>query len=167
MICNRIFLVGFMGAGKTLIGRELASRLGWRFMDLDEEIESAEKMAVRDIFANCGEPHFRELERKYLKGLSAESDAVVALGGGAYVDTQNRSLADSAGVTVWLKVSFDNVVHRVTMDGTRPLLSNLEQAKRLFEDRTPLYNLARIHVATDEREPRAIVDEILEQVKSL
>jgi shikimate kinase len=167
MTCNRIFLVGFMGAGKTLIGRELASRLGWRFLDLDEEIESAEKMVVRDIFAHRGEPHFRELERKYLKGLSAESDAVVALGGGAYIDPQNRSLADSVGVTVWLKVSFDNVVHRVTMDGTRPLLASLEQAKRLFEDRIPLYNLARIHVATDDREPRAIVDEILEQVKSL
>jgi shikimate kinase len=167
MICERIFLVGFMGAGKTYVGRELASRLGWRFIDVDAEIESAEKMAVRDIFAHFGEPRFRELEREQLKRLAAETAAVIALGGGAYADSQSRSLTDSVGVTGWLKVSFDNVVHRVTMDGTRPLLSNLEQAKRLYTERIPLYNLARIHVDTNDREPPAIVDEILERMESL
>jgi len=164
---ERIFLVGFMGSGKSRVGRELAVRLGWRFIDMDAEIERAEKMPIRDIFARLGEPHFRHLERECLKRLSGESHAVIALGGGAYVDPDNRSVADSGGITVWLKVSFDNVVHRVTMDGTRPLFANLEKAKRLYEDRGPVYSLARVHVSTDHREPAAIVDEILERIEHL
>src|SRR5262249_46562444 len=101
------------------------------------------------------------------KRLSAESKVVIALGGGAYIDPDNRLVADSAGISVWLKVSFDNVVHRVTIDGTRPLFTNPEQAKRLYEDRIPLYNLARIHIPTDDHEPAAIVDEILQRMEGL
>jgi len=167
MLYERIFLVGFMGAGKTRVGSELAARLGWRFIDMDAEIERTEKMEVRDIFARLGEPRFRHLERERFKLLSSESQAVIALGGGAYVDPDNRSVADSTGITVWLKVSFDNIVHRVTMDGTRPLFANPEQARHLYEDRMPLYSLARVHVSTDHRKPDAIVDEILERIEQL
>src|SRR5262245_60897914 len=117
MTAARIFLVGFMGAGKSHVGRELAGRLGWRFIDMDEEIEGTERLSIREIFAQFGEPHFRRLEREHLKRLSTEDHAVIALGGGAYIDAENRATAESSGVTVWLKVSFDNVVHRVTMDG--------------------------------------------------
>src|SRR5262249_18513293 len=132
MLAARVFLVGFMGAGKTLVGRELAQRLGWRFIDLDEGIEGAESLQIRALFSRHGEPHFRNLERTYLQRLSGDSQIVVALGGGAYVDPANRELADSTGIAVWLKVSFDNVVHRVTIDGSRPLFSNPEQAKCLY-----------------------------------
>ena len=164
MLLSRIFLVGFMGAGKSRVGNQLASRLGWRFIDLDAEIEQTEGLPVREIFAKFGEPRFRGIEREHLQRLCTETQVVIALGGGAYIDEQNRNLADSAGLTVWLKVSFDNVVHRVTMDGTRPLFADPDQARRLFEDRAPVYSMARIHVATDGREPAAIVDEILNQM---
>jgi shikimate kinase len=167
MAAERIFLVGFMGAGKTHVGRDLAGRLGWSFIDLDAEIERGEEMAIRDMFRQFGELHFRRLEHDYLKRLSVQAKVVIALGGGAYIDPDNRLLADSAGITIWLKVSFDNVVHRVTIDGTRPLFSNAEQAKRLYEDRIPLYSLARIHIQTDDREPAAIVDEILQHMEGL
>src|SRR5438045_1724597 len=152
---SRIFLVGFMGAGKTRVGVELAERLAWRFIDLDMEIERAEKLPIREIFGDFGEPHFRNLERAHLRRISMESCAVIALGGGAYIDPENRSVAESSGLSVWLKVSFDNVVHRVTMDGTRPLFANPAQARRLYDDRIPIYSMARVHIATDEREPAA------------
>src|SRR5262245_35541185 len=126
MPTERIYLVGFMGAGKSRVGRELAERLGWIFIDMDAEIERAERMPIRDIFARFGEPHFRSLERDLLRRLSKRSRAVIALGGGAYIDPENRLLAESTGLTVWLKVSFDNVVHRVTMDGTRPMFASPE-----------------------------------------
>jgi shikimate kinase len=161
---TRIFLVGFMGAGKSRIGRELASHLGWTFIDLDEQIERSEKMAIREIFSRFGEAHFRSLEHESVKRLSAQTRVVIALGGGAYINPKNRSLAESTGLTVWLKVSFDNVVHRVTMDGTRPLFASPDQARQLYEDRMPIYSMARVHVSTDGREPASIVDEILKRM---
>ena len=157
---ERIYLVGFMGAGKTRVGRELAFRLGWTFVDLDAEIEAAEKMPVRQIFSRHGEPHFRRLEREHLSRLSSLAHAVIALGGGAYVDRENRVLVDSTGVAVWLKVSFDNVARRVTMDGSRPLFADRAQAERLYQKRLPFYSLAGIHVVTDNREPAVIVEQI-------
>ena len=156
-----------MGAGKSRVGRELAARLRWSFIDMDSEIERIEKMTIREIFARSGEPHFRALERSHLKRLSTRPRSVIALGGGAYINKENRLLADATGITVWLKVSFDNVVHRVTMNGTRPMLTSAEQAKKLYEDRLPVYSLARIHVLTDGREPAAIAGEILEQLEKL
>src|SRR5262245_58601581 len=164
---DRVYLVGFMGAGKTRVGRELASRLGWFFVDMDQEIENAEGISVRQIFEQRGEPHFRQLEREHLKRLSSRTRVVVALGGGAYIDLENRLLADSTGTTVWLKVSFDNVVHRVTIDGTRPLFASSDQAKRLYEDRIPVYALAQVHVLTDGREPGDVADEIVERTTKL
>jgi len=167
MTFERIYLVGFMGAGKTSVGRVLAPQLGWCFVDMDEEIEKAEKMAVREIFARLGELHFRQLESDHLKRISAKPNAVVALGGGAYVDPENRRLADSGGVTVWLKVSFDNVVHRVTMDGTRPLFGTPDRAKHLYEDRLAAYSRARIHVSTDDRKPGEVANDIVERFRRL
>jgi shikimate kinase len=164
---QRIYLVGFMGAGKSRIGADLAERLGWSFIDMDSVIERIEKMAIRDIFAQFGEAHFRSLERRHMKELSTTFQSVIALGGGAYVDPENRRVADETGITVWLKVSFDNVVHRVTMDGTRPMFASAEQVRKLLEDRLPAYSLARIHVLTDGREPAAIVGEILERLEKV
>src|SRR5438093_89673 len=116
---SRVYLIGFMGAGKTSVGRLLAKKLGWKFIDLDKEIEQKEKRPIAEIFREQGEPHFRILENKYLKQISTAKRAVIALGGGAYVDAQNRQVADSSGLTIWLKVSFAKVADRVKMDGTR------------------------------------------------
>src|SRR5262249_57270029 len=99
-----------MGAGKTTVGRRLAKKLGWKFVDLDGEIERREGRAVADIFKEYGEPHFRDLERLCLRDLSASSNTVIALGGGAFIDSQSRDLVEKSGLTVWLKLSFAKAV---------------------------------------------------------
>src|SRR4051812_10890047 len=110
---SRVYLIGFMGAGKTTIGRQLARKLGWKFIDLDKEIEQEEKRQIAEIFQESGEPQFRVIEKRYLKQLSYSTNAIIALGGGTYIDPQNRALTDLTGLTVWLKVSFATVADRV------------------------------------------------------
>src|SRR5262245_11334435 len=109
---SRVYLIGFMGAGKTTIGRRLARKLGWKFIDLDREIEQRDGRKIADIFRESGEPHFRDLEHAQLKKISCADRAVIALGGGAYIETPNRTLANETGLTVWLKVSFNKVAER-------------------------------------------------------
>lgn len=164
---QRIYLVGFMGAGKSTVGRELSLKLRCPFLDLDTEIEGAEGLPVREIFARFGEPHFRDLEREHLKRISKAPQAVVALGGGAYVDPENRKVIDSTGVAVWLDASLSNIRGRVRADGTRPLLSDPDRAERLYSERLPAYRLAPIRVLTDNRLPNEIAEEILQRVTSL
>ena len=162
---SRVYLIGFMGAGKTTIGRQLAARLGWKFIDLDREIEQREHRLVADIFRESGEPHFRSLEEQCLKELSTSNRAVIALGGGAYLNPNNRAVADDTGLTVWLKVSFAKVADRVKMDGTRPKFENREEADRLYQSREPYYALARVHVSADEGTPDSVADEIIGVIK--
>lgn len=162
---SRVYLIGFMGAGKTTIGRQLAKKLRWKFIDLDREIEQGEHRQVADIFRESGEPHFRSIEQRYLKEVSSIDRAVIALGGGAYIDPQNRNLADSTGLTVWLKVSFAKVADRVKMDGTRPKFDNRDEAERLYQNREPHYALAKVHVSTDEGTPETVAGEIIGVIK--
>jgi shikimate kinase len=163
---SRIYLVGFMGAGKTTVGRRLARKLRWNFIDLDEEIERREGRPIAAIFREYGEPHFRNLERLCLKEVSTYSKAVIALGGGAFVDERNRELADATGLTIWLKVSFDNLAARVKIDGTRPKFLDRDQAERLFQAREPFYALAKIHVITDEGTPETAVNQIIGVIRT-
>jgi shikimate kinase len=164
---RRIYLIGFMGAGKSTIGRLLAKRLGWAFVDLDKEIERAERRSIRDIFRQDGEPHFRQLEHQHLRDLTTRQHLVIALGGGAFVDPANRELTSTTGLTVWLKVSFATVASRVRMDGTRPKFATREQAERLYQIREPVYSLARIHTDADNRPPADVADELLGVIRKL
>src|SRR5215510_2862563 len=109
-----------MGAGKTTVGRRVAKKLGWKFIDLDEEIERREGRPIAEIFRHDGEPHFRDIERLCLLDLSTSRKAVIALGGGTFISPENREVAEKTGLTVWLKVSFDRVADRVKIDGSRP-----------------------------------------------
>lgn len=154
-----------MGAGKSTVGRRLAKKLGWRFIDLDEEIERREGRAIPSIFRDDGEPHFRKLERLCLKDISSSKNAVIALGGGAFADPENRNVAEKTGLTVWLKVSFANVADRVRIDGTRPKFADRDQAERLYESRESAYALAKVHVSTDAISPESVADEILGVVR--
>jgi shikimate kinase len=161
---TRIYLIGFMGSGKTSVGWRLAKKLGWRFIDLDEEIERDQGRPVAEIFRDDGEARFRQLERDCLKHLSSSASAeksVIALGGGTFLFTENRLATESTGLTVWLKVSFSTVVARVKIDGTRPKFSSIEQAESLFQSREPYYALAKMHVSTDQGTPDAVADEII------
>ncbi len=154
-----------MGAGKTSVGRRLAKNLGWKFIDLDEEIERTEGRAIADIFQEHGEIHFRQLERLYLQRISSSDKSVIALGGGAFLDPENRALAENTGLTVWLKASFAKVVARVKIDGTRPKFISSEQAEALYQSREPYYAMAKIHVSTDDGTPETVAAEILGVVR--
>lgn len=165
MAVRRIYLIGFMGSGKSTVGRHLARRLGWKFIDLDREIERSERHAIADIFRERGEAHFRQLESLCLKRISSSEKAVIALGGGAFLDPENRALAEKTGLTVWLKASFAKVADRVRIDGTRPKFTSKEQAEALYRSREPYYALAKVHVSTDDGTPETIADEIIGVVR--
>jgi shikimate kinase len=156
-----------MGAGKSTVGRRLAKKLGWKFIDLDTEIERREGRSIAEIFREKGEPYFRDLERSCLKDLSSSRKSIIALGGGAYMDPENRDVAEKTGLTVWLKVSFSKLVHRVKIDGTRPKFVDQAQAERLYQIREPLYALAKVHVSTDDGTPESAVDEIMGVLRKL
>ncbi len=155
-----------MGSGKTSVGRRLSKKLGWKFIDLDEEIEHTERRAVADIFREKGETFFRQVEQNCLKRLSsASSRSIIALGGGTFLNPENRAIAESSGLTVWLKVSFATVADRVKIDGTRPNFSSKEQAQSLYETREPYYAMAKLHISADDGTPETIADEIIGVVR--
>lgn len=158
---TRVYLVGFMGAGKTTIGRLLADRLGWEFKDLDAAIEDREKRTVRSIFAESGEAYFRELEAACLRRLSEGSSRVISLGGGAYADPSNRELVESTGVSVYLEAPLEVLLSRIDDDGSRPLAANRADLARLFTDRTRSYRMAQVVIGTGNRAPEEVVEALV------
>lgn len=155
----RVYLTGFMGAGKTTVGALLAERLGWSFVDLDAEIEAAAGCTVRELFATRGEPAFRLLEHQALAATLERDDVVVATGGGTLTFAANRDLVGRRGLVVWLNPSFDVIRQRIGMHGKgdRPLFRDEEQARALFLQRLPSYRTAdaTVDVAAGEQ-PREI-----------
>jgi shikimate kinase len=151
-----LYLVGFMGAGKSTVGRALAEQLGWHFSDIDDEIERQQGAKISDIFVTRGEAAFRDMEteviRQHVDAIRAGIPAVIALGGGAFVQPRNWELLENNGVTVWLDCPFDVVCQRLNGDDTRPLAKDSGRLARLFEDRRPLYSRAdfRVEVIADD-----------------
>lgn len=140
---SRVFLVGFMGSGKTTTARALAQRLGWAFFDLDEAIEGALGLAVREIFARFGEARFREEETRQLALVCQKERVVVATGGGTFTFAANRKLIAQAGVSVFLDPSWGEILRRLPDKWSeRPLFRSPEQALALYRARLPLYRLA-------------------------
>ncbi|KAG1651747.1 Shikimate kinase [Nymphon striatum] len=117
-------LVGLMGAGKSVIGRKVASKLSIPFVDADTEIEQAAKMPVADIFSSYGEPEFRRLEASVIKRLLENGPQVLATGGGAFMDEETRTNVSQSGISVWLSAELDILMERVSKKTTRPLLKN-------------------------------------------
>lgn len=161
-----VFLIGFMGAGKTSVGKELAARIGWPFYDLDEVIEARERSTVEAIFAARGEAEFRRAENAALLELLgrelARADAIVALGGGTFTQTENREALQRAGaITVLLDAPLEELERRCGAAlGARPLARDRTGFQRLFADRQEAYRQARFRVDTANREIQQVAGEI-------
>jgi shikimate kinase len=140
----RVYLTGFMGAGKTATGLRLAHRRSWRFLDLDRMVEERTGMAVAEIFYRHGESRFRRLEREALEATVDESHAVVATGGGTFTFETNVELIRQIGVSVWLNPSFATIMRRIGALGKRdrPLFKDEQQALALYRERLPAYRRA-------------------------
>jgi shikimate kinase len=162
MRSDKIYLVGFMGAGKTTVARALGARLGWRVEDVDEAIEGRERMSVAEVFAHHGEPYFRAAEREVLRGLLAPREIVVATGGGTFVDPDNRADMLADGAIVWLDIPFSLAVERVPPDGRRPLASDRAGFEDLYLRRTQVYRLAHLRVDAGSAPVQELVERILD-----
>jgi len=166
-----VFLVGYMGAGKTSVGRMLSRQLGWRFEDLDDRIQTLEGRSVAEIFQQAGEARFRETEQTALRQLLTEAVAgpplIAALGGGAFAQEEIASLlAESKCITVFLDASADELWRRCGSDIVeRPLRREESEFRRLYETRRPRYLQASLRVETAGRPIEQIVREIVSELK--
>lgn len=144
-----VVLVGLMGVGKSTVGQRLANLLGVSFVDSDEAIESAAQRSIPEIFAEFGEPYFRDGERRVIARLIDEASGVIATGGGAFVDAATRTLVLDRALAVWLDCDVDTLVARTARRGNRPLLQTgdpREILTRLRDERAPAYAQAPIRV---------------------
>ncbi len=164
MAPDKIYLVGFMAAGKTTVARAMASRLGWRAEDVDELIEARERLTVADIFSRHGEAYFRAAEREMIRLLLPLRHAIVATGGGTFMDPDTRQTLNLDGTTVWLDVPFEVLLGRLPADGRRPLAADRQQLERLYAVRQTAY--AQAHVRVDAGTARAedVADRLLDRL---
>ena len=166
MRSDKVYLVGFMGAGKTSVGRALAKRLDWRAVDIDELIEQRERMPVSEIFARRGEPYFRAVEREVLAGQLPERHVVVATGGGTFVDAINRAIINGDGVSVWLDAPIERLVTRIPADGRRPLAADRGALERLYHARCAAYEHAHVRLDAGRAGVDALVEQLVDWLKA-
>ena len=164
-----VILTGFMGTGKTAVGKRLAKRLGWRFVDVDELIEAHAKMPVARIFAERGELVFRRLERRYVSRVARGEEQVIATGGGAFVDPQNRARLRAGGVTVCLTAKPCVILERIGKRlALRPLLQGgdpLERIQALLAQRARAYAAADLTIDTTHRSVEEVVEQLWAQLR--
>ena len=159
MKADKLYLVGFMGAGKSTVARAMGRATGWRVEDIDERIEARERRSIASIFAQNGEPYFRQLERQALSELLPERHTIVATGGGTFAEADNRVLMLADGAVAWLDLPLTSVSDRVPVDGRRPLAADRSQLDQLYARRQ--LASAHAHVRIDATRP---VPEVVERL---
>ncbi len=162
MKADKVYLIGFMGAGKTTVARALARRLDWKTHDIDDRIELRERRDIPTIFRQEGEPYFRGVEREELIALLSERGAVVATGGGTFVDPVTRELMLRDGAVIWLDASFATLLERVPLDGRRPLAADRIEMERLYNQRLMAYSQSHLRLDAGRSSVEELVDQIVE-----
>ena len=163
MKTDKLYLVGFMGAGKTSVARTLGRRMGWRMEDVDHLIEAREHQRVADIFARKGEPYFRSVERGMLQELLPQRHVIVATGGGTFVDPENRAAMLADGAVAWLDVPLERVIQRVPADGRRAAGFRSRADGTIYVRRQAAYTQAHVRIDASRPVPE-IVERILEWI---
>jgi shikimate kinase len=172
-VAERLLLVGMMGAGKSTVARLAATRLGWDWVDTDDEVEAASGTTVADIFARHGEPHFRQEETRAIDAVLRRSQPlVISVGGGAVLDEGNRQRLRGAGTVVWLRARPDTLVERVGHGADRPLLAGggsadrVEILRRLDLERRPFYDeVAHGIVDVDGLDAPTVAEQVLDRAE--
>lgn len=169
MIDYNIFLIGFMGAGKSTIARALVRTLGCPLVEMDERIVQEQGMSINDIFAQYGEEHFRDIESRLIQDLGKQKASVISCGGGVVVRPQNTEYMKQSGRIVFLSATPETVYERVKNSSDRPILNghmNVEYIAQLMEKRRSLYEAAAdLTVATDKKTREEICQEILDRLE--
>lgn len=166
---RNIVLTGFMGTGKTAVGKILARRLGLVLVDVDAEIERERKTTIKEIFGQFGEAGFRDIESAAIEKLSAMKNAVLSTGGGAVLRADNMDALRKNGVIVCLAASPETILRRTGANKNRPLLQvddPLQKIKELYEFRKPYYEKADIIINTDNMSPAQVAEEIIKAMKN-
>lgn len=161
-----IYIVGFMGSGKSTVGRLFAERLGWRFVDMDEDIESQQNCTISKLFETAGEEEFRRIEteaiRLRIRKVQAGHPMVVALGGGAFARPENIDLLLNNGVVVWLDTAFPILKRRVEATSHRPLARDPEKFLALYEARKPSYAQADYRIELTQDDSSIAVEQLMQ-----
>ena len=162
---HRIALIGFMGSGKTTVGRLVAGKLGYRFLDLDSLIVERADKSIREIFDQDGEETFRQIETDALYSLREMHRLVIATGGGAPMRQENQEFFENLAATFYLVVSFPEFLRRTGSDRGRPLLDRSEkELKTLYQSRLPVYGTLGQRILTDSRQAQDVAAEILDRL---
>lgn len=164
-----LVMVGLMGCGKSAVGRRLAAKLSLPFADADEEIEKAAAKSINEIFADHGEAHFREGERKVIARLLAAGPQVLATGGGAFINAETRAKIRECGISIWLKADLPILMKRVAKRDTRPLLKTADPEavmRQLMDARYPVYAKADITVESRDVAHEVMVGDVIEALRT-
>jgi shikimate kinase len=163
---TRFFIIGFMGVGKSTVGRDLATRLGVPFYDLDEEIEQDTGKKIQEIFETVGESAFRAIEAELLRKIVKRDPGIIATGGGTFSRPENRELIRSSGVSVWLDAPTDLVIERGAREDHRPLWRRPEQVRALLDERLPQYRQADIRFEMKSWSPEEVTARLADLLES-
>ncbi|WP_273722484.1 shikimate kinase [Bartonella sp. AU18XJBT] len=163
-----LVLVGLMGAGKSVIGKRVATMLRLPFYDSDQEIEKAAQMTITELFEIYGESEFRALEQRVILNLMKKNPLVLATGGGAYINENIRKAIHKNGISIWLKVDLDILMQRVSKHPTRPLLQTAnpkETMQKLMEQRYPIYEKANVTINSHKESRHTVAQNVIRSVQ--